>query len=76
MSNYGKGNVSAGQPSGDGTLIDIVLKLKDDHWFYEIKTSLTGPAGSFPQMRGCNNCVTNADLCLTSRAKIFKTRRR
>jgi hypothetical protein len=40
-SNYGKENVSAEQPSGVGTLIDIVLKLKNEYWFYEIKTALT-----------------------------------
>jgi hypothetical protein len=39
-SNYGEGNVRAEQPSGAGTMIDIVVKLKNDYWFYEIKTSL------------------------------------
>jgi hypothetical protein len=40
-SKYGKDNVRKEQPSGVGTLIDIVVKVKEDYWFYEIKTALT-----------------------------------
>lgn len=40
-SKHGKENVRTEQPSGVGTLIDIVVKMKDDYWFYEIKTALT-----------------------------------
>jgi hypothetical protein len=40
-SKYGKDNVRTEQPSGVGTLIDIVVKMKDEYWFYEIKTALT-----------------------------------
>lgn len=40
-SNYGKDNVRTEQPSGIGTLIDIVVKLESEYWFYEIKTALT-----------------------------------
>ena len=43
-SNYGKDNVRTEQPSGVGTLIDIVVKMKDEYWFYEIKTALTARA--------------------------------
>jgi hypothetical protein len=39
--NHGKDNVGTEQLSGVGTLIDIVVKLKNDYWFYEIKTALT-----------------------------------
>src|SRR5262249_48022102 len=38
---HGKDNVRTEQPSGVGTLIDVVVKLKDEYWFYEIKTALT-----------------------------------
>jgi len=38
---YGKDNVRTEQPSGVGTLIDIVVKVKREYWFYEIKTALT-----------------------------------
>lgn len=38
---HGKDNVRTEQPSGVGTLIDIVVKMKDEYWFYEIKTALT-----------------------------------
>jgi hypothetical protein len=41
VSDYGKDNVSAEQPSGVGTMIDIVVKVKEEYWFYEIKTALT-----------------------------------
>lgn len=40
-SKYGKGNVRTEQPSGVGTLIDIVVKMNNEYWFYEIKTALT-----------------------------------
>lgn len=40
-SKYSKDNVRTEQPSGVGTLIDIVVKMKDEYWFYEIKTALT-----------------------------------
>ncbi|MGA2032411.1 MAG: hypothetical protein ABSG68_09160 [Thermoguttaceae bacterium] len=40
-SQYGKDNVRAEQPSGVGTKIDIVVKTKNEYWFYEIKTALT-----------------------------------
>lgn len=43
-SKYGKDNVRTEQPSGVGTLIDIVVKMKDEYWFYEIKTALTARA--------------------------------
>lgn len=38
---YGTENVRTEQPSGVGTLIDIVVKMKEEFWFYEIKTALT-----------------------------------
>jgi hypothetical protein len=38
---HGKDNVRTEQPSGVGTLIDIAVKMKDEYWFYEIKTALT-----------------------------------
>lgn len=41
---HGKHNVGPEQPSGVGTLIDIVVKVKDEYWFYEIKTALTARA--------------------------------
>jgi hypothetical protein len=40
----GKQNVRTEQPSGVGTLIDIVVKTKGEYWFYEIKTALTARA--------------------------------
>jgi len=40
-SKYGKDNVRTEQPSGVGTQIDIVVKIKNEYWFYEIKTALT-----------------------------------
>jgi hypothetical protein len=40
-SKHGRENVRTEQPSGVGTLIDIVVKMKDEYWFYEIKTALT-----------------------------------
>ncbi len=43
-SKYGKDNVRTEQPSGVGTLIDVVLKVKNEFWFYEIKTALTARA--------------------------------
>jgi hypothetical protein len=43
-SKYGKDSVRTEQPSGVGTLIDIVVKMKDEYWFYEIKTALTARA--------------------------------
>ena len=39
-SKYGKDKVRTEQPSGVGTLIDIVVKIEDKFWFYEIKTAL------------------------------------
>ncbi len=38
---YGKDAVRTEQPSGVGTLIDMVVKIKNEYWFYEIKTALT-----------------------------------
>jgi hypothetical protein len=38
---YGKAHVRMEQPSGIGTLIDIVVKMREEYWFYEIKTALT-----------------------------------
>jgi len=39
---YGARNVSANQPRGDGTKIDIVVRHgKKKYWFYEIKTVLS-----------------------------------
>lgn len=43
-SKHGKDNVRTEQPSGVGTLIDIVVKMKNQYWFYEIKTALTARA--------------------------------
>jgi hypothetical protein len=40
-SKYGKENVGAELPSGVGTRIDMVAKVKKEYWFYEIKTALT-----------------------------------
>jgi hypothetical protein len=40
-SKYSKEYVRTEQPSGVGTLIDIVVKMKDEYLFYEIKTALT-----------------------------------
>ena len=40
-SKYGKNNVRAELPSGVGTKIDVVVKIKGEYWFYEIKTALT-----------------------------------
>lgn len=44
VAKHGKDNVRTEQPSGVGTRIDIVLKMKDEFWFYEIKTALTARA--------------------------------
>lgn len=44
VTKYGKDNVRTEQPSGVGTLIDIVVKMNDEYWFYEIKTALTARA--------------------------------
>jgi hypothetical protein len=41
VAKHGKHNVRAEQPSGQGTLIDIVVQIDKDFWFYEIKTALT-----------------------------------
>ncbi len=43
-SQYGKDNVRTEQPSGVGTQIDVVVKMKNHYWFYEIKTALTARA--------------------------------
>jgi len=40
-SKNGKENVRTEQPSGVGTQIDVVVKMKNKYWFYEIKTALT-----------------------------------
>jgi hypothetical protein len=40
-SKHGKDNVRTEQPSGVGTQIDMVVKMKGEYWFYEIKTALT-----------------------------------
>jgi hypothetical protein len=40
-SKYGNDNVRTEQPSGVGTQIDVVVKMKGKYWFYEIKTALT-----------------------------------
>jgi len=40
-SQYGQDRVRTEQPSGVGTLVDIVVKTKSGYWFYEIKTALT-----------------------------------
>ncbi len=39
VSQFGQDNVGTERPSGIGARIDVVVKLKDDFWFYEIKTS-------------------------------------
>jgi hypothetical protein len=44
VAKYGKQNVRTEQPSGVGTLIDIVVQQEKDFWFYEIKTALTARA--------------------------------
>ena len=36
---FGAKNVGAENPSGNGTNIDVVVKHKNDYWFYEIKTA-------------------------------------
>jgi len=38
---YSIDTVRAEQPSGVGTLIDMVVTIKGEYWFYEIKTALT-----------------------------------
>ena len=43
-SRYDVHNVSTEQPSGVGTQIDVVLKMGNEYWFYEIKTALTARA--------------------------------
>lgn len=40
-SKFGKDNVRTEQPSGVGTQIDVVVRMKNEYWFYEIKTALT-----------------------------------
>lgn len=40
-SKYGKDNVGAERPSGVATRIDMVVRVKQEYWFYEIKTALT-----------------------------------
>ena len=40
-SQYGKDNVRTEQSTGVGTLIDVVVKVKNKYYFYEIKTALT-----------------------------------
>ncbi len=40
-SKYGDDTVRTEQPSGVGTHIDVVVKMKGEYWFYEIKTALT-----------------------------------
>lgn len=40
-SQYGKDSIRTEQPSGVGTQIDVVVKTKNEFWFYEIKTALT-----------------------------------
>jgi hypothetical protein len=44
VARYGEDNVRTEQPSGAGTLIDTVVKVKSEYWFYEIKTALTARA--------------------------------
>lgn len=41
---HGKDHIRTEQPSGVGTLIDIVVKTNNEYWFYEIKTALTARA--------------------------------
>lgn len=38
---YGKENVSAEQPTGGGTSIDLVVRHEDEYYFYEIKTAIS-----------------------------------
>ncbi len=45
VAEHGKDNVGAERPSGVGTRIDMVVRVKQAYWFYEIKTALTA--------RGC-----------------------
>jgi hypothetical protein len=39
IADFGVENVSTEQPSGAGTRIDVVVRQKDQYWFYEIKTA-------------------------------------
>ena len=43
-SKYGAPAVRTEQPSGVGTQIDIVVKMTNEYWFYEIKTALNARA--------------------------------
>lgn len=38
---YGVENVGSEQPSGAGTSIDLVVRLGEEFWFYEIKTAVS-----------------------------------
>ena len=38
---YGEDNVGTELPSGGGTKVDVVVRQKNEYWFYEIKTALT-----------------------------------
>ena len=40
VSQYGAENVGTELPSGIGTSVDLVVRRKDEYWFYEIKTAL------------------------------------
>jgi hypothetical protein len=44
VSKYGVHKVSTEQLSGVGTRIDVVVKMREEFWFYEIKTALTARA--------------------------------
>ncbi len=42
IAEYGAENVRSEQPSGLGTMIDVVLRQRpDEYWYYEIKTALS-----------------------------------
>lgn len=42
VAEHGADNVRSEQPSGLGTIIDVVLRLRpDEYWYYEIKTAIS-----------------------------------
>ncbi len=41
---FGKENVGAEIPSGKGSNVDLVVKHREEYWFYEIKTAHTAKA--------------------------------
>lgn len=88
VSTYGVHNVRTEQPSGVGTLIDIVVKFEDDFWFYEIKTALTARAclrqaigqlleyGFWPGSQEPNRFIVVGESPLDKDAQIYLARLR